>query len=875
LVTLALNITDQIEREDQLREATVRAEAANRAKSAFLANMSHEIRTPMNGVIGMTDILTETDLDDEQRSYLDTIRSSGEALLVIINDVLDYSKIEAEKVSLKPRPFDLERCIHDVVTLLSPTAREKGFEIAVDYDIFMPTEFDGDAGRIRQVLTNLVGNAIKFTSSGHVAIQVVGLPEDANQSYRIHLTVEDTGIGIPEDKLDDIFREFQQVENEQDRAHDGTGLGLAITKRLVSLMEGDVWVDSAESEGSVFGFHITLPVVNDIDPSGIAAPGWIDRAIVIDHDGMNRSILIKQLGLMGMRSVVADNLQNLSQLRPGPQDVVFISADTDEDVVSASQALRAQFSPAAVFLLADPGRGPRDKTEFNGALQRPVLRSDLTRCLHSVARPAIETRDPIESAMEPKVQPTETVIHESLPDDTVDPLMANVELPPETETLVDTDECQFTPASDDSAVSNLLSEEIEEDIANETAASSDEFNLNDDPDDTDDNDDNDDNFETEPLETELNDNLKSELTDQTVLSQVIEPDVGDPLATAEIGEVSEDTVQDPDSEEHLSIAIEDVVAARETETLADNKMDVVPEEETAERPSVMASYSVSDTGLLTSTATAAPTITVTMLTPDEVDTASSGHPEKTPRTASDEDYIAAWESTEDQAPDTEASHDEVTLPLETNLDPQTTNLEETPSDIAALLDDPWVKNTPTPHDATLIGSTSVTSEIDAGFDATEPEFEIKPPVQDPVAVRTMRILVAEDNKTNRIVIEKMLKTLNIDLVFAENGQEAVDHFKWQQPDVFFTDISMPKMDGKEAARQIRTIESLDKLTRCPIIAITAHAMEGDAEEILASGIDHYLTKPVKKAALIEHILNFQPSGTMPILEDPAMEAISA
>ena len=164
LVTLALNITDQIEREKQLEETSLRAEAANRAKSAFLANMSHEIRTPMNGIIGMADLLVETALDDEQRTYIDTIRSSGEALLVIITDVLDYSKIEAEKISLKARPFDLERCIHDVVTLLSPSATDKGIQIAVDYDLFMPTSYEGDAGRVRQVLTNLVGNAIKFTA---------------------------------------------------------------------------------------------------------------------------------------------------------------------------------------------------------------------------------------------------------------------------------------------------------------------------------------------------------------------------------------------------------------------------------------------------------------------------------------------------------------------------------------------------------------------------------------------------------------------------------------------------------------------------------------------------------------------------------------
>ncbi|MDH5622662.1 MAG: ATP-binding protein, partial [Gammaproteobacteria bacterium] len=280
LVTLALNITDQIERERQLEEATERAEAANRAKSAFLANMSHEIRTPMNGIIGMAELLAESNPDDEQRTFIDTIRSSGEALLVIINDVLDYSKIEAEKLTLKSREFDLERCIHDVVTLLSPGAADKGLDVVVDYDLFMPTTFIGDAGRIRQVLTNLFGNAIKFTTEGHIEIQVMGLPASRPGEARIHVTVEDTGIGIPASLLQDVFREFHQVENDQDRTHDGTGLGLAISARLIQLMGGEIWVESEEGRGSIFSFQITLPVVEseDLNDGEILLPHWLERA---------------------------------------------------------------------------------------------------------------------------------------------------------------------------------------------------------------------------------------------------------------------------------------------------------------------------------------------------------------------------------------------------------------------------------------------------------------------------------------------------------------------------------------------------------------------------------------------------------------------
>ncbi|MGB1033940.1 MAG: histidine kinase dimerization/phospho-acceptor domain-containing protein, partial [Primorskyibacter sp.] len=222
VVSLAHNVTATFRYEERLQQARLRAEAANRAKSTFLANMSHEIRTPMNGVVGMADLLVDTPLDDEQRLYVDTIRNSGEALLVIINDVLDYSKIEADRLQLHSDPFDLERAIHEVVTLIQPTARDKGLSVFVDFDMFLPTRYRGDAGRVRQILTNLIGNAIKFTLEGHVLVRVVGHRSGPDQ-VDLHLTVEDTGIGIPAAKIDHVFGEFNQVEEHAARKFEGTG----------------------------------------------------------------------------------------------------------------------------------------------------------------------------------------------------------------------------------------------------------------------------------------------------------------------------------------------------------------------------------------------------------------------------------------------------------------------------------------------------------------------------------------------------------------------------------------------------------------------------------------------------------------------------
>ena len=262
VVSLALNITSSVRYEEQLHDARERAEAANRAKSAFLANMSHEIRTPMNGVVGMADLLTETDLNSEQRLFVDTIKHSGEALLVIINDVLDYSKIEADKLVLHPEPFDLEKTLNEVVMLFQPTARGKGLTLQTDYDRSVPTLFVGDPGRIRQIVTNLMGNAVKFTLQGEVLLRVVGTPEDGRRTT-LQITVEDTGIGIAPEKVEHVFGEFNQVEDDRNRQFEGTGLGLAITKRLIEMMQGHVWVESKEGVGSCFGFRITLPVDSD------------------------------------------------------------------------------------------------------------------------------------------------------------------------------------------------------------------------------------------------------------------------------------------------------------------------------------------------------------------------------------------------------------------------------------------------------------------------------------------------------------------------------------------------------------------------------------------------------------------------------------
>ena len=1002
IVSLALNITDTIHRERDLREARDQAEAASRAKSAFLANMSHEIRTPMNGIVGMADLMTETNLDDEQRDLVDTIRKSGDALLDIINDILDYSKIEAGKLSLRDEVFDLREIVQDVFLLLNPSLIDKGLAHELSYDDRLPDRLVGDPGRIRQVLTNLMGNAVKFTKAGHVNVSVTQtLVEDGRAHLRIE--VADTGIGIPDDMVDAIFGDFTQVEGERNRNYEGTGLGLAITRQLVTMMGGAIHVESVLGQGSVFFVDLDFLAVEEADAAGdiegaLAEPtesrdAKPETVASIAPEGTG-PVLPADDSLVG--SVASDPseapadceppIEGPSMTHPEASDSVPANASTAAGPNAVDQAEQSASGSEADLpgdeTLDDLGSQmgsqseaapPLDNTDLGLTAIDPVANSspaDPETQFDSDPAHSLETfdggpgaavgsdaSDPAAAPVPPLME-TRPETHEHSGDTTAGSIVAAPDAADPSgaapETHGDLHELQAAPPlkkelpPKPAAIEESLPREAIPFPASKPALNAPKDRSAPEPLDSEDPDPPDLTSEPTQPDPELGSTTDPDLGAFGV-EEVHQLDCGSAPGPTELAATADpqDVAAGADGPAIPTVAFGDAVAeqseVRPLDAVASEpatadltaatsepedhpSADPEPDNEAApyigessephSDPSVgsppdaiateaapIASDPAPGPTDAASRDVAAPAdpieppvafdepsspLDTFASEPDTVDPTAASETENHPSADTEPDHEAAPSTDEDRrthfdvlvgSPPGDIATEPDSVPTEgadvSPLQPAGAPLVgEEPDSLEAderHLEDPLDED---PHAAPFgevqpgpdddieahASAAGMAEAQDASLLGSPGSADITESEAASNVVPLTRVLAAEDNKTNQIVFKKMLGTAQIELTMTEDGAQLLEAYLADRPEIVFTDISMPGMDGLEATRLIRAFEKEHNLPQVPIVAMTAHNGAEERERAADAGVTAYLAKPLRKAALLEKLGAFVPAA---------------